>query len=69
MAMSWPSPVDLVSVTVNGIAHDGTYYVQQSMIYVQSSFGSKAARVGDSEPKAIARLLLSDLVRASFSTD
>jgi hypothetical protein len=67
--MSWPSPVGTVNVTINGITYEGTYYVQQSMVYVQSSFGSKATQVGGSEPRAIARMLLSELVRASFSTD
>jgi hypothetical protein len=39
------------------------------MVHVQSSFGVKAIPVGDSSPEMIAKMLLSDLVRASASTD
>jgi hypothetical protein len=67
--MSWPSPVERITVTINGVTYEGTYYVQKSIVYVQSSFGSKAASVGGSMPVAIARMLLSELVRAGLSTD
>ena len=31
--MSWPSPVDPVTVTINGVTHVGTYYVQRSRVH------------------------------------
>jgi hypothetical protein len=67
--MSWPSPVESVEVTIGGVIYEGTYYVQKSIVYVQSPYGSKATQVGGSSPEALAKMLLSELVRASFSTD
>jgi hypothetical protein len=67
--MSWPSPVDPVTVTINGVTHVGTYYVQHSRVHVQSVYGSKSAQVGAALPEAIARMLLAELVRAGSSTD
>jgi len=63
--ISGPFPVRNVSVTIDGVTHDGTYYVQQSMVYVQSAFGTKATQVGGWPPESIAKLPLSELVRAS----
>jgi hypothetical protein len=45
------------------------YFVQGSMVHVQWSFGAKATQVGNSPPEMIAKMLLSELVRASASTD
>jgi hypothetical protein len=39
------------------------------MVHVQSSFGAKVTQVGNSSPEMIAKMLLSELVRASASTD
>jgi hypothetical protein len=58
-----PFPVREISVTIDDKIYHGTYYVQQSMVYVQSAFGSKATEVGRSRPDLLARLLLSELVR------
>jgi hypothetical protein len=60
-----PTPLKNISVTIDGITHDGTYYVQSSMVCVQSQLGTKATQVGGSRPEMIARLLLSELVRES----
>ena len=57
-----PSPVRSVTVTIDDIMYFGTYYVQDSVVYVQSEFGTKADR-RVSPARAIARLLLSELVR------
>jgi hypothetical protein len=67
--MSWPSPVDPIEVTINGVTYEGTYYVQRSTVYVQSAFGTKSAPAGGWPPVMIAKKLLSELVRASFSAD
>jgi hypothetical protein len=64
-----PSAVRNVTVTVEGLKHDGTYYLQGSTLYVQSAFGTKATQLGGSTPEIIARILLSELVRAGDSAD
>jgi len=58
-----PSPVRGVTVTIDGVTHYGTYFVQSSNVYVQSPFGAKATQVGASPPESVAMLLLSELVR------
>ena len=58
------SAVKTVTVTIDGIEHYGTYYVQNSLVYVQSEKGSKATQVGDLPPGRVAELLLSELVRS-----
>jgi hypothetical protein len=63
------SPVRRVSVTINGVTHEGTYFVQNYMVHVLSSFGAKAIQLGGSPPEMIARMLLSELVRGGTSTD
>ena len=67
--MSGLTPVKTVTVTIGGVTHEATYYVQHSMVYVQSPFGAKATQVGGSPPVAIARMLLSELVHAADSAD
>jgi hypothetical protein len=64
-----PIPVKIATVTIDGVAYEGIYYVQGSMVFVESPFGAKATQVGKSLPEAIAKILLSELVRASASTD
>ena len=39
--MTGPSPVRDVSVTIDGVTYEGTYYVQRYMVYVQSPLGKK----------------------------
>jgi hypothetical protein len=53
-----------VTVTVDGVTHSGTYFVQESMVEVRSPLGRKNTPVGGSPPEAVAKLLLSELVRA-----
>lgn len=60
-----PVPVKNVAVTINGTTHQGTYFVQSKIVHVQSSFGNKTTQVGGSPPQAIARLLLSEMVRSA----
>jgi hypothetical protein len=47
-----------VTITIDGVAYYGTYFVQCSMVYVRSPFGVEATQVGGSPPEAIAKLLL-----------
>ena len=57
------SPVRSVTVTIDGVTHHGTYYVQGSVVHVRSPLGEKITKARRSPPEAIARLLLSELVR------
>jgi hypothetical protein len=52
-----------VTVTIDSVTHHGTYYVHGSEVHVRSPLGEKITKVGRSPPEAIARLLLSELVR------
>ena len=63
------SPVKQVTVTIDGVIYEGTYFVQNYIMHVVSSFGAKATRLGKLPPETIARMLLSELVRAADSTD
>jgi hypothetical protein len=58
-----PFLVKSVTVTIDGVTHHGTYYVQGSVVHVRCSLGEKITEVGTSPPEVIARLLLSELVR------
>ncbi|MET4261478.1 hypothetical protein ABIC09_006446 [Bradyrhizobium sp. S3.12.5] len=61
--MGRPAVVRTITVILYGVAHHGTYFVQNSIVYVQSAFGSKATHVGGSRPEMTAKLLLSEIVR------
>ena len=63
MSAAGPSPVSSVIVTVDDVIYFGTYYVQNSVVHVQSQFGAKATQVGGARPKSMAKLLLLELVR------
>ena len=63
MAASRPTPVKPVTVTIDDVIYFGTYYVQNSTLYVQSQFGAKATQVGGARPKSMAKLLLLEQVR------
>jgi hypothetical protein len=60
-----PTAVKSITITINGVAHLGTYYVLGSMVHVQSAFGNKTTQVGGSPPAKIAKMLLSELVRTT----
>jgi hypothetical protein len=60
-----PIPVKIATVTIDGVAYEGIYYVQHSMVRVESPFGAKATQVGKLPPEAIAKMLLSELNSAS----
>ncbi len=61
--MAGPTAVRSVTVTIDGVTHKGTYYVQGSVVHVQYHAGAKATQVGGSPAGSIAKLLLSELVR------
>lgn len=61
--MDRPAVVKTLTVTLYGVAYHGTYFVQNSIVYVQSTFGSKATQLGKLPPEMVAKLLLSELVR------
>ena len=60
---SRPFLVRSVTVTIDRVTYQGTYFVQQSMVYVRSLLGAKATQVGDFPTETTAKLLLSELVR------
>ena len=57
------SPVKQVTITIDGVIYEGTYFVQNHMVHVVSSFGAKATQLGGSTSETLAKLLLSELVR------
>jgi hypothetical protein len=52
-----------VTVTIDGVTHHGTYYVQGSVMHVRSPLREKITKVRRSPPEALAMLLLKELVR------
>lgn len=62
--MNRPAVVKTLTVTLYGVKYSGTYFVQDSVVYVQSAFGSRATHLGSSTAEETAKLLLSELVRA-----
>ena len=63
------SPVKRVTVTIDGVKYEGSYFIQNYLVHVLSPFGAKATQLGGSPPEMIARMLLSELVRSGMSTD
>ena len=53
-----------VSVEIDGVAHHGHYQTERRMIRVDYRGWSKVTEVGGTPPKALARLILAELVRA-----
>jgi hypothetical protein len=52
-----------VAVTLDGVTHIGTYYVQGPLVHVQCDAGTKATQRGGSSAAKIAKLLLLEMVR------
>jgi hypothetical protein len=65
MARSRPTSVRNVTVTLDGVTHKGTYYVQGSVVHVLCDAGKKSTQVGGSPAGMIAKLLLLELVRGA----
>ena len=58
-----PIPVKIATVTIDGVTYEGIYYVQNSVVCVESPFGVKSFQAGNSQPEVIAKMLLYKLVR------
>jgi hypothetical protein len=58
-----PTSVHEVTVTLDGVTHKGTYYVQDSLVHVQCDAGTKKTQLGGTPAETIAKLLMSELVR------
>ena len=63
-----PFLVKSVTVTVDGVTHQGIYYVQGSEVHVRSPLGEKITQIGESSPEALAKLLLWKLVHDKADT-
>jgi hypothetical protein len=61
------SPVEDVTVTIDGVTHIGKYYTHGPVVYVHYKDGRKEARIGDSPPELVAKLLLLELVEDGIS--
>jgi hypothetical protein len=61
-------PVKPVTVTIDGVTHKGSYFVQNFMVYMVSKFGAKSTQLGGSTPEALAKLLLSEMAREGPKT-
>ncbi len=61
-----PPPRSPVSVTIDGKAYRGTYYVEHRGITVIYGGRQKASLLGDNagDPKSLAQTLLTEMVRA-----
>ena len=66
---SKPFPVKTTTVTIKCVTYEGTYYVQRSTVPFNRHSGRKQPSSAGSPPEWIAKMLLSELVRASDSTD
>ena len=62
-----PAAVKEVSVTIYGVTRHGSYYIQNKMVHVQSACGSKATQLGGLAAETVAKMLLPELVRATFA--
>jgi len=60
--MTSPSPVRDVSVRIDGVTYEGTYYVQRYMVYVQSPLGKKRNPARRITIQSARESLLSELV-------
>ena len=61
--MSRPAPVKPVTITIDGVTHEGSYFLQDLTLHIRSPLGAMAIQVGSLPPEAVAKLLLSELVR------
>jgi hypothetical protein len=60
--MRGPRPVLDISVTIDGVEHHGTWFVQDGSIYVRSPLGSKTTWVHEStNAESLAGLLLVEM--------
>ena len=60
------SPVRDLTVTIDGVAYEGTYYTHGAMVYVQYGTGREETQIGVSPTEPMAQMLLSELVDDDF---
>jgi hypothetical protein len=56
--------VNPVEVEKDGVLYSGTYTVQNGIITVSYEFREKRTQVGDTPPKIMAQILLSEILAA-----
>lgn len=56
-----------VSVEVDGTTHEATYSVASKVVTVQSLYGSNSTQIGGLSAKAVARLLLREIIAGAKS--
>ena len=61
--MSRPAPVKPVTIVIDEVMHEGSYFLQDLTLSIQWPLGAMATQVGSLPPEAVAKLLLSELVR------
>jgi hypothetical protein len=54
--------VQNITITMDGVTHEGTYYIRGSMVSVQYGTECKATQIGGWSAESIAELLLSEMV-------
>jgi hypothetical protein len=57
------SPVYKLTVTVDGVDYEGTYYTHDMMVYVQYGTGRQETQIGGTPAESMAQMLLLELVR------
>jgi hypothetical protein len=58
------TPGRTVTITIDGVTHEGTYFVLGLIVHVQSPVGTKATQLGMMPASTVAKLLLSELMRS-----
>ncbi len=53
-----------ITCEIDGVTHKGTYWVAGKILTVSTGGGGKSKQVGTTEPEALAKQLLLDLVKA-----
>jgi hypothetical protein len=65
MPRKFPKYSGTVEYKSDGVTYSGTYYVQDGIVTLVCSFGSKKAVQGGLTADALARLLFGELIRES----
>jgi hypothetical protein len=59
-----PLPRYMITCETDGKTHKGTYWVAGKILTVSTGLGGKSKQVGTTEPEALAKQLLLELVKA-----
>jgi hypothetical protein len=52
-----------IIIELSGNKFTGRYIIKNRMVTVTSGFGQKSTQVGNSDPKSLARMLLTELIQ------